>query len=161
MVLSGRLVQHKFMQSSVFLTVGTGPGLFGSSQNKLGTTLGTMGTFGTGGFTGGTGTLGFGAPQQQPVGEYRLQVLFSSQGLIQNPMWCVSSGSSLGSERHRGAAGHAAAAAQRPGLLAVRRLAALQKPAVRPQEEGGGESGWSFCRTVLPSCRLSRLRNKN
>ncbi|XP_017296751.1 nuclear pore complex protein Nup98-Nup96 isoform X2 [Kryptolebias marmoratus] len=50
-----------------FGTVGTGPSLFGTNQNKLGTTLGTMGTFGTAGFNSGTSSLGFGAPQQQPV----------------------------------------------------------------------------------------------
>ncbi|XP_059911980.1 nuclear pore complex protein Nup98-Nup96 isoform X1 [Gadus macrocephalus] len=38
--------------------------LFGNTQNKLGTTLGTMGGFGAGGFNTGASTLGFGAPQQ-------------------------------------------------------------------------------------------------
>uniref|UniRef100_A0A667ZD82 Nuclear pore complex protein Nup98-Nup96 n=1 Tax=Myripristis murdjan TaxID=586833 RepID=A0A667ZD82_9TELE len=48
--------------------VGTGQTtLFGNTQNKLGTTLGTIGTFGATGFNSGTNTLGFGAPQQ-PVG---------------------------------------------------------------------------------------------
>jgi len=43
--------------------------LFGNTQNKLGTTLGTMGAFGATGFNSGANTLGFGAPQQ-PVGRY-------------------------------------------------------------------------------------------
>lgn len=43
------------------------------------------------------------------------------------------------SERCGRPAGHPPAAAQRSGVLAVRRLAAVQKPTVRPQEEGGGE----------------------
>lgn len=47
--------------------VGPGQTLFGNTQNKLGTALGTMGTFGTTGFNSGTSTLGFGATQ--PVGE--------------------------------------------------------------------------------------------
>ncbi|KAJ3589071.1 hypothetical protein NHX12_009919 [Muraenolepis orangiensis] len=38
--------------------------LFGNTQNKLGTTLGTMGTFGAAGFNSGASALGFGAPQQ-------------------------------------------------------------------------------------------------
>ncbi|KAM4620966.1 nuclear pore complex protein Nup98-Nup96 isoform 2-T3 [Polymixia lowei] len=47
-----------------FGAVGTGQtSLFGNTQNKLGTTLGTMGTFGTSGFSG-TSAMGFGAPQQ-------------------------------------------------------------------------------------------------
>lgn len=46
-------------------------------------------------------------------------------------------------ERGGGPAGHAAAAAQRAGVLALRRLAAVQKPAVGPQEEGGGEDALS------------------
>uniref|UniRef100_A0A8C5BWX6 Nuclear pore complex protein Nup98-Nup96 n=1 Tax=Gadus morhua TaxID=8049 RepID=A0A8C5BWX6_GADMO len=56
------------------LTLGTGANtsafgtaqtsLFGNTQNKLGTTLGTMGGFGAGGFNTGASTLGFGAPQQ-------------------------------------------------------------------------------------------------
>uniref|UniRef100_A0A3Q2VUD7 Nuclear pore complex protein Nup98-Nup96 n=1 Tax=Haplochromis burtoni TaxID=8153 RepID=A0A3Q2VUD7_HAPBU len=43
--------------------VGPGQTLFGNTQNKLGTALGTMGTFGTTGFNSGTSTLGFGATQ--------------------------------------------------------------------------------------------------
>ncbi|KAM4726112.1 nuclear pore complex protein Nup98-Nup96 isoform 1-T2 [Anableps anableps] len=44
-----------------FGTVNTGTTLFGNSQNKLGTALGT---FGATGFNSGTSSLGFGAPQQ-------------------------------------------------------------------------------------------------
>ncbi|XP_071392478.1 nuclear pore complex protein Nup98-Nup96-like isoform X2 [Centroberyx affinis] len=48
-----------------FGAVGTGQtSLFGNTQNKLGTTLGTMGTFGATGFNSGASSLGFGAPQQ-------------------------------------------------------------------------------------------------
>lgn len=43
------------------------------------------------------------------------------------------------SQCQRFPAGHASAAAQCPSLLTVRRLATFQKPAVRSQEEGGGE----------------------
>ncbi|KAJ8412445.1 hypothetical protein AAFF_G00127810 [Aldrovandia affinis] len=38
--------------------------LFGNTQNKLGSTLGTVGAFGAPGFSTGTSSLGFGAPQQ-------------------------------------------------------------------------------------------------
>lgn len=57
------------MQSCVCAAVGPGQtSLFGNTQNKMGTTLGTMGTFGATGFNTGASTLGFGTPQQ-PVGE--------------------------------------------------------------------------------------------
>lgn len=60
-------LNSQFVQS-VCPAVGPGQTLFGNTQNKLGTTLGTMGTFGTTGFNSGTSTLGFGATQ--PVGEW-------------------------------------------------------------------------------------------
>ncbi|KAG5844702.1 hypothetical protein ANANG_G00165340 [Anguilla anguilla] len=45
--------------------VGTGQtSLFGNTQNKLGSALGTVGAFGAPGFSTGTSGLGFGAPQQ-------------------------------------------------------------------------------------------------
>ncbi|XP_037543684.1 nuclear pore complex protein Nup98-Nup96 [Nematolebias whitei] len=69
-----------------FGTVGTGPGLFGSNQNKLGTTLGTMGTFGTTGFNSGTGTLGFGAPQQQPVALSDPSATGAQQAMLQQQL---------------------------------------------------------------------------
>ncbi|XP_056140469.1 nuclear pore complex protein Nup98-Nup96 [Lampris incognitus] len=62
--------------------VGTGQTLFGNTQNKLGTTLGTMGTFGTPGFNSGTSTLGFGAPQQ-PVALTDPNVTAAQQALLQ------------------------------------------------------------------------------
>lgn len=42
--------------------------MFGNTQNKLGSTLGTIGTFGATAFNSGTSSLGFGAAQQ-PVGK--------------------------------------------------------------------------------------------
>ena len=43
--------------------------LFGNTQGKLGTTLGTMGAFGASAFNTGATSMGFGAPQQA-VGEW-------------------------------------------------------------------------------------------
>lgn len=59
-------------------------------------------------------------------------------------MWSINVVLFLISSPHRSQrsgcpAGHAPAAAQCAGVLAVRRLTALQKPTLRPQEEGGGE----------------------
>uniref|UniRef100_A0A665U985 Nuclear pore complex protein Nup98-Nup96 n=1 Tax=Echeneis naucrates TaxID=173247 RepID=A0A665U985_ECHNA len=66
--------------------VGTGqPSLFGNSQNKLGTTLGTMGTFGATGFNSGTSTLGFGAPQQ-PVALTDPNMAAAQQAMLQQQL---------------------------------------------------------------------------
>lgn len=66
---------------------------------------------------------------------------FSKQTLV--AFFLMLASSSFSSHRSQCCScstGRAPAAAQCPGILTVRRLAALQKPAVRPQEEGGGES---------------------
>ncbi|XP_040006276.1 nuclear pore complex protein Nup98-Nup96 isoform X3 [Xiphias gladius] len=66
--------------------VGTGQtSLFGSNQNKLGTTLGTMGTFGGTGFNSGTGTLGFGAAQQ-PVALTDPNTAAAQQAMLQQQL---------------------------------------------------------------------------
>uniref|UniRef100_A0A3Q3E3G4 Nuclear pore complex protein Nup98-Nup96 n=1 Tax=Labrus bergylta TaxID=56723 RepID=A0A3Q3E3G4_9LABR len=59
--------------------------LFGSNQNKLGTTLGTMGTFGATGFNSGTSTLGFGAPQQ-PVALTDPNAAAAQQAVLQQQL---------------------------------------------------------------------------
>lgn len=82
--------------------VGPGQTLFGNTQNKLGTALGTMGTFGTTGFNSGTSTLGFGATQpvaltdpnaaaaQQAMLQQQLSVLayspYGDSPLFRNPL---------------------------------------------------------------------------
>lgn len=64
-----------------------GPGqtsLFGNSQNKLGTTLGTIGTFATG-FNSGTSGLGFGAPQQ-PIALADPNAAAAQQAMLQQQL---------------------------------------------------------------------------
>nr|XP_020488921.1 nuclear pore complex protein Nup98-Nup96 isoform X2 [Labrus bergylta] len=69
-----------------FGAVGAGQtSLFGSNQNKLGTTLGTMGTFGATGFNSGTSTLGFGAPQQ-PVALTDPNAAAAQQAVLQQQL---------------------------------------------------------------------------
>uniref|UniRef100_A0A667Z4H4 Nuclear pore complex protein Nup98-Nup96 n=1 Tax=Myripristis murdjan TaxID=586833 RepID=A0A667Z4H4_9TELE len=66
--------------------VGTGQTtLFGNTQNKLGTTLGTIGTFGATGFNSGTNTLGFGAPQQ-PVALTDPNAAAAQQAMLQQQL---------------------------------------------------------------------------
>lgn len=67
---------------------------------------------------------------------FRIRPVFPAVHTFYRSVSCFSAD---GPERQRRPAGHTAAAAQRACLLAVRRLAALQEPAERPQEEGGGE----------------------
>uniref|UniRef100_A0A3P9DGP7 Nuclear pore complex protein Nup98-Nup96 n=1 Tax=Maylandia zebra TaxID=106582 RepID=A0A3P9DGP7_9CICH len=90
------------LSTSVCPAVGPGQTLFGNTQNKLGTTLGTMGTFGTTGFNSGTSTLGFGATQpvaltdpnaaaaQQAMLQQQLSVLayspYGDSPLFRNPL---------------------------------------------------------------------------
>ncbi|XP_039894357.1 nuclear pore complex protein Nup98-Nup96-like isoform X3 [Simochromis diagramma] len=64
--------------------VGPGQTLFGNTQNKLGTALGTMGTFGTTGFNSGTSTLGFGATQ--PVALTDPNAAAAQQAMLQQQL---------------------------------------------------------------------------
>ncbi|XP_032364620.1 nuclear pore complex protein Nup98-Nup96 isoform X2 [Etheostoma spectabile] len=87
-----------------FGAVGAGQtSLFGNNQGKLGTTLGTMGTFGGAGFT--------------------VEPAWASDRHSSHPI-------ALTDPSGRRPNSHDPAAAQQPGVLAVRRLAAVQKPAV-------------------------------
>uniref|UniRef100_A0A8C6U9S7 Nuclear pore complex protein Nup98-Nup96 n=1 Tax=Neogobius melanostomus TaxID=47308 RepID=A0A8C6U9S7_9GOBI len=66
--------------------VGTGQtSLFGNTQNKLGTTLGTMGTFGATGFNTGATSLGFSAPQQ-PMALADPSAAAAQQALLQQQL---------------------------------------------------------------------------